>query len=160
MERLLTDVIRSVVMEIFSSLIENRTWIGCVTGRRFSPLNNRKVSVVKNDNNEHLINELSYHIDHQKNSLNGIPFKSLCSFLSPPLRQRSERNTVSRQRKQRQMNTKFLSSGERFGNDEELKMSVIRWFHSQAAEFYGRGIQKLTPRYDKCLNSDGGYVEK
>ncbi|KAJ4430938.1 hypothetical protein ANN_19531 [Periplaneta americana] len=55
---------------------------------------------------------------------------------------------------------KFLSSGERFGNDEELKTSVTRWFHSQAAEFYDRGIQKLIPRYDKCLNSDGGYVEK
>ncbi|KAJ4437856.1 hypothetical protein ANN_13795 [Periplaneta americana] len=52
---------------------------------------------------------------------------------------------------------KFLSSGERFGNDEELKTSVTRWFHSQAAEFYDRGIQKLIPRYDKCLNSDGGY---
>ncbi|KAJ4451413.1 hypothetical protein ANN_02875 [Periplaneta americana] len=55
---------------------------------------------------------------------------------------------------------KFLSSDERFGNDEELKTSVTRWFHSQAAEFYDRGIQKLIPRYDKCLNSDGGYVEK
>ncbi|KAJ4445240.1 hypothetical protein ANN_07041 [Periplaneta americana] len=55
---------------------------------------------------------------------------------------------------------KFLSSGERFGNDEELKTSVTRWFHSQAAQFYDRGIQKLIPRYDKCLNSDGGYVEK
>ncbi|KAJ4438533.1 hypothetical protein ANN_14478 [Periplaneta americana] len=55
---------------------------------------------------------------------------------------------------------KFLSSGERFGNDEELKISVTRWFHSQAAEFYDRGIQKLIPRCDKCLNSDGGYVEK
>ncbi|KAJ4449728.1 hypothetical protein ANN_01132 [Periplaneta americana] len=55
---------------------------------------------------------------------------------------------------------KFLSSGKRFGNDEELKTSVTRWFHSQAAEFYDRWIQKLIPRYDKCLNSDGGYVEK
>ncbi|KAJ4432797.1 hypothetical protein ANN_21436 [Periplaneta americana] len=55
---------------------------------------------------------------------------------------------------------KFLSSDERFGNDEELKTSVTRWFHSQAAEFYDRGIQKLIPQYDKCLNSDGGYVEK
>ncbi|KAJ4439546.1 hypothetical protein ANN_07670 [Periplaneta americana] len=44
---------------------------------------------------------------------------------------------------------KFLSSSERFGNDEELKTSVTRWFHSQAAEFYDRGIQKLIPRYDK-----------
>ncbi|KAJ4429991.1 hypothetical protein ANN_22195 [Periplaneta americana] len=55
---------------------------------------------------------------------------------------------------------KFLSSGEHFRNDEELKTSVTRWFHSQAAEFYDRGIQKLIPRYDKCLNSDGVYVEK
>ncbi|KAJ4436264.1 hypothetical protein ANN_18895 [Periplaneta americana] len=51
---------------------------------------------------------------------------------------------------------KFLSSGDRFGNDEELKTSVTRWFHSQAAEFYDRGMQKLIPRYNKCLNSDGG----
>ncbi|KAJ4427860.1 hypothetical protein ANN_23861 [Periplaneta americana] len=39
---------------------------------------------------------------------------------------------------------KFLSSSERFGNDEELKTSVTRWFHSQAAEFYDRGIQRRT----------------
>lgn len=55
---------------------------------------------------------------------------------------------------------KFLSSGERFGNDEELQTSVTRWFHSQAAQFYDTGIQKLIPRYDKCLNSGGDYVEK
>ncbi|KAJ4435424.1 hypothetical protein ANN_18039 [Periplaneta americana] len=54
---------------------------------------------------------------------------------------------------------KFLSSGECFGNDEELKMSVTRWFHSQVAEFYDRGIRKFITGY-KCLNSDGGYVEK
>ncbi|GFY09982.1 histone-lysine N-methyltransferase SETMAR [Trichonephila clavipes] len=54
----------------------------------------------------------------------------------------------------------LLSSGEHMGNDEELKMSVTQWFHSQVAEFYDRGIQKLIPRYDKCLNSGGGYVEK
>ncbi|KAJ4428145.1 hypothetical protein ANN_24159 [Periplaneta americana] len=52
---------------------------------------------------------------------------------------------------------KFLSSSERFGNDEELMTSVTRWFHSQAAEFYDRGIQKLISRYDKCPSSDGGY---
>jgi hypothetical protein len=31
---------------------------------------------------------------------------------------------------------------------------------SQAAMFYEKGIQKLVPRYDKCLNSGGNYVEK
>ena len=55
---------------------------------------------------------------------------------------------------------KFLSSGQRFENDAELKTTVTRWFHSQAADFYGTGIQKLIPRYDRCLNSGGDYVEK
>jgi hypothetical protein len=30
---------------------------------------------------------------------------------------------------------------------------------SQAATFYEERIQKLVPRYDKCLNSGGNYVE-
>jgi hypothetical protein len=33
-------------------------------------------------------------------------------------------------------------------------------FSSQAAEFSDIGIQKRIPRYDKCLNSGGDYVEK
>jgi len=31
---------------------------------------------------------------------------------------------------------------------------------SQAAAFYEKGIQKRVPRYDKCLNNGGEYVEK
>jgi hypothetical protein len=31
---------------------------------------------------------------------------------------------------------------------------------SQATMFYEEGIQKLVPRYDKCHNNDGNYVEK
>ncbi|PNF43793.1 hypothetical protein B7P43_G09754 [Cryptotermes secundus] len=56
---------------------------------------------------------------------------------------------------------KFLS-GERqhFENDREAEMVVTQWFQSQAADFYDTGIQKLVPRYDKCLNSGGDYVEK
>jgi len=30
----------------------------------------------------------------------------------------------------------------------------------QATAFYVEGIQKLVPRYDKCLNNGGEYVEK
>jgi len=30
----------------------------------------------------------------------------------------------------------------------------------QAAAFYEEGIQKLVPRYDKCLYNGGEYVEK
>jgi transposase len=29
-----------------------------------------------------------------------------------------------------------------------------------AATFYEEGLQKLVPRYDKCLNNGGNYVEK
>ncbi|GFU70086.1 uncharacterized protein TNCV_2752211 [Trichonephila clavipes] len=42
----------------------------------------------------------------------------------------------------------------------KFKTSVTRWFLSQAAEFYHRVIQKLIPRFDKCLSSGGDYVEK
>ncbi|GFV37921.1 HTH_48 domain-containing protein [Trichonephila clavipes] len=55
---------------------------------------------------------------------------------------------------------KFLPSGERFDKDEELKTSVTLWFHSHATEYYHRVIQKLILRFDKCLNSAGGYVVK
>ena len=47
-----------------------------------------------------------------------------------------------------------------FQNDREAEMSVTQWFQSQAADCYDTGIQKLVPRYDKCLNSGGEYVEK
>jgi hypothetical protein len=30
----------------------------------------------------------------------------------------------------------------------------------QAATFYVEGIQKLVPRYDKCHNNGGNYVEE
>jgi histone-lysine N-methyltransferase SETMAR len=41
-----------------------------------------------------------------------------------------------------------------FENDREEELEF------QAADFYDTGIQKLVPRYDKCRNSDGEYVEK
>ena len=53
---------------------------------------------------------------------------------------------------------KFLGS-KRF-DDDDLKDAVQKWLTSQAAAFYEEGIQKLVPRYDKCLNNDGEYVEK
>jgi hypothetical protein len=31
---------------------------------------------------------------------------------------------------------------------------------SQVTTLYVEGIQKLVPRYDKCLNNGGNYVEK
>jgi len=53
---------------------------------------------------------------------------------------------------------KFLG-GKRFDDDDGLKDAVQKWLTSQAAAFYEKGIQKLVPRYDKCLNNGGEYVE-
>jgi len=42
----------------------------------------------------------------------------------------------------------------------DLKDEVQKWLTSQAAAFLEEGIQKLVPRYDKCFNNGGEYVEK
>jgi histone-lysine N-methyltransferase SETMAR len=51
---------------------------------------------------------------------------------------------------------KFLS-GQRqgFENDREAEMVFTQRFLSQAADFNDTGLNKLDPRYDKCLNSGG-----
>jgi hypothetical protein len=49
---------------------------------------------------------------------------------------------------------------QRFGNTEELMEGVKTWLGSQTAEFFATDIQRLIPRYDKCLNSSGDYDEK
>jgi len=54
---------------------------------------------------------------------------------------------------------KFLG-GKRFDDDNDLKDAVQKWLTLQAAAFYEEGIQKLVPRYNKCLNNGGEYVEK
>jgi hypothetical protein len=51
----------------------------------------------------------------------------------------------------------FLA-GQRFFN--YVKEAVKKWLFSQAATFCEEGIQKLVPRYDKCLNNGGNYIEK
>jgi hypothetical protein len=45
-------------------------------------------------------------------------------------------------------------------HDDKVKEAVNTWFASHVASFYGAGIQKLVPRYDKCLNNGGNNVEK
>jgi len=42
----------------------------------------------------------------------------------------------------------------------DLKDAVQKWLTSQGATFYEEGVQKLVPRYDKCLNNGSEYVEK
>jgi hypothetical protein len=53
---------------------------------------------------------------------------------------------------------KFLA-GQRFLNDRDVKEAVNKWLPSQSGMFYEYGIHKLVPRYDKCLNNGGNYVE-
>jgi hypothetical protein len=36
---------------------------------------------------------------------------------------------------------------------DEVRVAVNTWFALQVASFYEAGIQKLVPRYDKCLNN-------
>jgi hypothetical protein len=44
--------------------------------------------------------------------------------------------------------------------NEELMDGVKDWFSSQPVTFYDVGIVKLVSCYDKCIKSEGYYVEK
>jgi hypothetical protein len=37
---------------------------------------------------------------------------------------------------------------------------VKTWLSSMPADFFDTGTHELIPRYDKCFNSGGDYVEK
>ena len=54
----------------------------------------------------------------------------------------------------------WLGTQSHFHTDEELMDGINGWLSPLAAEFFEEGIQKLVPRYDKCLNRMGVYVEK
>ena len=51
-------------------------------------------------------------------------------------------------------------AGKRFAIDEDLKDAVVTWLNNQAATWYEECINKLVPKYDKCLNVKGNYEEK
>ena len=57
------------------------------------------------------------------------------------------------------LHLKQFLSGKQFDDDNDLK-DVQKWLTLQVAAFYEEGIQKLVPRYNKCLNNGGEYVEK
>jgi hypothetical protein len=57
------------------------------------------------------------------------------------------------------LHLKTFLGGWRF-QDDEVKEATDTWFALQAASFYDAGIQKLVPRYDKCLSNGGNYVEE
>jgi hypothetical protein len=50
--------------------------------------------------------------------------------------------------------------GKKFDDDDEVQEEFTTWSKGQAADFYDSGIQKLVPRFNKCLDSAGEYVEK
>jgi histone-lysine N-methyltransferase SETMAR len=54
---------------------------------------------------------------------------------------------------------KFLA-GRHFLNDDDIEEAVKKWLSSQAATFYEERIQKLVPRYNKCVNNGGNCAEK
>jgi hypothetical protein len=41
-----------------------------------------------------------------------------------------------------------------------VKTYVHNWVKTLAADFFEEGMQKLVPRYDKCLSLGGDHVEK
>jgi histone-lysine N-methyltransferase SETMAR len=47
-----------------------------------------------------------------------------------------------------------------FHHTPESKQQSQQWRHTQAADFYDSGIQKLVPRLNKCLDNAGDYVKK
>jgi len=49
-------------------------------------------------------------------------------------------------------------SGRKFDDDDEVQ-EVMTWFKVQTADFCDSGIQKLVPRFNKCLDNAGDYVE-
>jgi histone-lysine N-methyltransferase SETMAR len=48
---------------------------------------------------------------------------------------------------------------QRFNDNEEFMEGVKTRLSPLAADLFYTGIHKLIPRYDKCLNSGGDYVE-
>jgi hypothetical protein len=47
------------------------------------------------------------------------------------------------------LHLKTFLGGRRFHDDNEVKEAAYTWFASQAASFYGAGIQKCVPGYNK-----------
>jgi hypothetical protein len=44
-------------------------------------------------------------------------------------------------------------------NPSNSQEEVMTWFKGQVADFYDSGIQKLVPKFNKCLDIAGDYVE-
>jgi hypothetical protein len=51
-------------------------------------------------------------------------------------------------------------AGKRFATDADVKQAVTSWLQTLDTSLFFNGIQVfLVPRWDKCLNVNGDYVE-
>lgn len=57
-------------------------------------------------------------------------------------------------------NLKKSLGGSHFSDVKELKSFLDEWFCEKSLDFYLQGIQALPRRWQKCIDVDGGYVEK
>jgi len=51
-------------------------------------------------------------------------------------------------------------SGNHFSDREEVEAEVDRFFKQQPANFYKKAFDELAVRWQKCVDANGGYIEK
>jgi len=51
-------------------------------------------------------------------------------------------------------------ASQHFANKENIVNGVIQWLKTLATSFFRKDMEKLIPRYKKCIELNGGYVEK
>jgi hypothetical protein len=55
---------------------------------------------------------------------------------------------------------RFHLGDKHFADDEEDETEVRKWLRQKSKDYYATGFDALVKRLDKCINVDGGYVEK
>jgi len=50
--------------------------------------------------------------------------------------------------------------GQKFADDDEVKVVVQSWLKATSKSFFLEGICKLVDRWTKCVAMQGDYVEK
>lgn len=50
--------------------------------------------------------------------------------------------------------------GQHFESNDDVEEFVRNWLKTRPETFYLEGIQKLPTRWEKCVNVEGGYIEK
>lgn len=50
--------------------------------------------------------------------------------------------------------------GQHFASAEDVKSTVIEFFNSRTPDFFNEALQELPLRWSKCVEKNGGYIEK